>query len=419
MARDAKAKMKAGVRRRGERGKWSYTIDLGLQSAQRCQVCGKRVWLTGERLERCPKCGGALCDTEERRQVTQGGFTTHAEAVAARNKQSIAVREGIFVEPSALTLGAYLSGWLLRIRGEDLKLTSLTSYTSLLSLHVIAYPLGATRLQKLTREAIRGHYAELAVSGKFNGAGLGPASVQRVHAALHRALADAVESGLLLANPANGAAKRLPKPARRGALNVWTAQELAAFLASAAGEPTFALWRVLAWTGMRRGEACALRWGDVNLADGCVAITKNRVPVRKTLTASGIVESSTKSDRCRMVELDAETVKVLRHHATTQTANLAERWLFTDAAGEPLHPNFVSAEFLRLSRAAMLPRRTVHSLRHTHATLLLESGVPVHVVAERLGHASATMTLDVYAHAIRAGARDHIQRVADELSRTL
>ena len=136
----------------------------------------------------------------------------------------------------------------------------------------------------------------------------------------------------------------------------------------------------------------------------------------------------------RTLELDAATVAVLdkRQRKAQKLAHLAAgpKWhetgyIFTDAAGEPLHPNAITWQF-RFARdlanadaadeatpkAQKLSPLAVHGLRHTFATIGLQAGVPVTVVSKYLGHASVTMTLNVYSHVMRGAQQELADAVA-------
>jgi len=133
------------------------------------------------------------------------------------------------------------------------------------------------------------------------------------------------------------------------------------------------------------------------------------------------VDGTTKGGRSRTVSIDPGTVQVLRDHRERQvTERLAvgpqwrgdsDDYVFTSTWGEPVHPDTVSSlmpvlinrhnERQRNEKAGkQLPAARLHDLRHVHATTLLRAGVPVHVVAARLGHADPSITLRVYAHVI-------------------
>jgi integrase len=125
------------------------------------------------------------------------------------------------------------------------------------------------------------------------------------------------------------------------------------------------------------------------------------------------VEGTTKGGRSRIVSLDTGTVDVMREHRQAQLVErmAAGRWwtgeddlVFRAQDGSPLHPDSVTALARKLVASSGLPPARLHDLRHVHATTLLLAGVPVHVVAARLGHADPAITLRVYAHVLREQA---------------
>ena len=123
----------------------------------------------------------------------------------------------------------------------------------------------------------------------------------------------------------------------------------------------------------------------------------------------------------RSIALDAETVEVLKAQAAKQLSEqqeFGEGWtdsgyLCTKGNGEPYHPEVVSRNFRQAVRRAMLPMIRPHDLRHTHATLALQAGIHPKVVSERLGHATVSITLDTYSHAIPAMQEEAAERIAE------
>ena len=436
-------KMKGGVRQRGKGGAWSFTLYLGTPEAQRCVDCDHRAWVGTRRLERCPKCGGDLRDTNESRQFNEGGYPTRKAAELARATM-FAEYHGQGAAPkvmSSTTFAEFLRDvWLPAIRAGKLKLTTKESYARSVERHMIGpaakpLPLGLTLLHKLTTKQIRAHYVKLGEGFVVDGVlrsksgrplrdkdtgevkrglvkckGLGAGSQRRVHAALHLALAMAVEDGYLKYNPASGLGKGIGDgDAVPRELPAWSEVELLAFLTSQRHTADWALWHVMAYTGMRRGEALGLQRGDIDLDGAKITVRRSRVPV----TGEGrgkpgrVIISSPKTGKPRDIELDAETVEVLRSVLwgsvspadLDQTASAA-RWVFCDAVGEPLGPNSVSARFRKVVIASGQRAIPLHGLRHTHATILLSAGVPVTTVSVRLGHANPMMTMNVYSHCL-------------------
>jgi integrase len=192
----------------------------------------------------------------------------------------------------------------------------------------------------------------------------------------------------------------------RHEMKTWSAEQLAAFLASVREDRLHSLWHTLALTGMRRGEALGLLWEDVDLEAA-------RISVRRALVPSGreVVVSEPKTARGRRsVALDPETIEVLKARAASQLGEQQEwgdGWtetglVFTQENGEALHPEVITRRFRQAVKKAMLPAIRLHDLRHTHATLALRAGIHPKVVSERLGHSTVSFTLDVYSHAIPA-----------------
>jgi len=197
-----------------------------------------------------------------------------------------------------------------------------------------------------------------------------------------------------------------------------TARELRTFLEHVADDRLAALWRLAATTGLRRGELAGLTWRSLDLERA-----KLRVEQQLVRTEDGLGFGPPKSRRSeRTVALDPETVETLRRHREVQ---LLERDLagpaygdrdlvFCDELGAPLDPKRLTDRFGRLRQAARIPTGTFHTLRHTAATLALTSGVPLHVVAARLGDDPKTV-LDTYAHLLPRSDEQAAKAVAAAL----
>jgi integrase len=198
----------------------------------------------------------------------------------------------------------------------------------------------------------------------------------------------------------------------------WTAGELGSFLARAEadGHRDAALWRFLAATGCRRGEALGLRWRDVDL-------TARTATIRQTVIVVAHVPqfgSPKTAAGARTLDLDAATVTALREHRKRQAAERLQigiGWrdndlVFADVAGGPAHPEAASSRFAKRVKRHGLPRLTLHGLRHTWATLALRAGVHPKVVQERLGHATISITLGVYSHVQAGMGREAAELVA-------
>ena len=264
------------------------------------------------------------------------------------------------------------------------------------------------KLKQLTGPALNRLYGQLLAPGanlRSPKRGLSPRTVQYIHTVLHRALKDAVRHGLLQSNPADLADPPPSTAVQKAGLKVWTGAELAAFLqqSEAEGDRDHPLWRLIAATGMRRGEALGLRWADVDLGAGTVTVTRTLIIVDHVAqfgqpkTAAG----------ARTIALDERTTAALRSHRARRAAERlslgqgqasSDELAFADTSGDWLHPEAVSKRFDRRANRYGLPHIGVHGLRHTWATLALRAGVHPRIVQQRLGHSTIAVTLGVYSH---------------------
>ena len=336
-----------------------------------------------------------------RRQKWHGGFRTRKEAEAARARIVHEINGGTYIEPSKVTFDQWIETWLPTIKTQ-VKPSTFDSYRRNLELHVLPR-LGRQPLGNITGANLTALYGELLESGKRTGGGLSPKTVRYVHTIVHKALEDAVDSDLVAANAATRAKPPKPRSTSSSELRFWRPEELRRFLELVEGHRLEAAWHVAAMTGMRRGEVLGLRWKDIDL-DG------NRLSVRQAVVAVAydVLTSTPKSHQARVIDLDEATVGQLRvHHAGRDGAQVAgsdgsseNDLVFCREDGSPIHPHTFSQAFERLVAKSDLPRIRLHDLRHTHASIALQAGVPVKVISERLGHESPAFTLKQYAHVI-------------------
>lgn len=340
-----------------------------------------------------------------RQQKRHSGFRTKREANEALTEILGQLATGQYVMPSKLTVSRFLEDeWLPAIRTGVRPLT-FESYAGNVRNHVVPR-LGSVPMQQLTPSRLNSMYAEL-------GAALSPRTVRYIHAILRRAFADAVKWNRLARSPVDAADPPSPRAGGARVMRTWSSSELTRFLERAGDDRLSACWRFLAMTGCRRGEALGLRWRDLDLENGRATIVQAVVGNR--------VVSETKTDRSRRtIALDQESVAALRQHRQVQNeerrilgaANKDSDLVFCREDGSAIWPRSLTRRFARLVELAGVPKIGLHDLRHTHATLALQAGVHPKVVQERLGHATVSITLDVYAHAIPAMQEEAASKVA-------
>ncbi len=288
--------------------------------------------------------------------------------------------QGDWTDPALgrITFGEYTNAWL--DTRTDLKPKTRHQYNSLLALHVLptwrTVPLGKITFEELSQWIAR-----------LTAAGLGPSGIRQAVFVTSAVLDHAVRSERIRANPARGL--KLPRPQRRD--HVFLTHEQVHDLASASGSyRVFVL--LLAYTGLRWGEATALRVCDIDLV-------RRRVDVRRAHADVGghIVLGTPKSHQARTVPVPRFLVTEL---SELMTGKKPDDLVFITTGGHLLRlPNWRREVFFSArSRAAISARFRVHDLRHTAASLMIQAGYPPKMLQEIMGHASITTTLDLYGH---------------------
>ena len=341
----------------------------------------------------------------KRNQVTKTGFSTRREAERALAAALDAEARGVRVQTGRLTVGQYLDDWLeSRVR---LRPSTARSYEA----HVRLYlrpGLGGLKLTDLRHSDVERIFARLVQEGRIK-----PATIKRVHATLSKALNDAVRRNLLGVNHAQHV--ELPVVTKRP-FTIWTPSQLAYFLSATRDDRLWPIYRLAAFTGMRRGELAGLRWDDVDLDRGAVHVRQQRVQL-----GYAVVEGPPKTQRgVRVVDLDRATVEVLRDHAVGQGAERVlagdvwkdQGWVFTREDGSPIHPERITRTFTRLAAGLGLPSIRLHDLRHGYASHALAAGANMKIIQNQLGHGSYGFTADTYTHVQPHVAADAAEIIA-------
>jgi integrase len=246
----------------------------------------------------------------------------------------------------------------------------------------------------------------------------GPATRQRIRSTLRAALNAAIAQQLITFNPASHVSletgrrpkalvwteERIEHWQRTGEkpspVMVWTPEQTGRFLDQAVDDRLYTLFHLIAFRGLRRGEACGQRWVDTNLRSGMLTVARQLV-----VDGWEVYEDDPKTDAgARTVALDSHTTALLEEHREHQRAereNWGDAWVetgcvFTQENGAWLHPQTVTRTFLRLSEAAGLPPVRLHDLRHGAASLAHAAGADLKDIQEMLGHSSIAVTADIY-----------------------
>jgi integrase len=365
-------------------------------------------------------------------RVRRGGFQSQAAARRARNEWLAAT--GADRTARSWTVERWLRYWLST--RTNLRPTTRLHYSRDAERVLIPH-LGRLCLADLDARRLRAVFAEIAQTLNSKGRPQSASAMAHLRTTLRAALNLAVREGVLETNPArhievagyrkphaqvwtDGRVQEWQRTGHRPPVAVWTAEHLATFLDAVANDSLFALWWLIGLRGLRRGEACGLRWTEVDLDHGLLFIVRNR-----TTAGYQVVEGEPKTAAgVRPIALDRHTVKVLREHRRRQAEQRAQRlaagkiwresgYVFVRKDGSPLHPGYASCRFRLLVRQTAVPPIRLHDLRHGAASLAHQAGADLKTLQDLLGHSSIVITADIYTSVLPHAQR----RCADATAR--
>lgn len=316
------------------------------------------------------------------------------------------------VRPTRQALGDYVEQWYkTKAKVSD---RTLNGYRDQMRLYILPH-LGHYRLEEITPFAVQD------TINKLRDQGLASRTIQYAHAVLFQALTTAVKWGLLSRNPSSDT--ELPTKTRRE-FTILSPEQMVRLFDSERQRRLYPLWLLLLNTGLRPGEALALKWSDL---DGDT-LRVQRVLIRQSDGAYQVVEQKAKTDQSlRAVTLSKSVVDVLKAHRQCQIGEMlayGERYerngfIFAARFGSFLDPNNVRQRWKVALRRASLPTNVrLYDTRHSHATALLNQGnVNLAWVSARLGHTSVRTTEAVYTRVMPEAHRqmaDVMEAVLDQ-----
>jgi integrase len=183
-----------------------------------------------------------------------------------------------------------------------------------------------------------------------------------------------------------------PSPKRKK-FDIWTPEQLNAFLEAVQNHKWYPIYVVAAYTGMRQGEILGIHKADIDLAKGIIHVNH----AVQSVIGEGLIVTQPKTESSRRpITLPDTALEVLKEHLE----NVEDGLIFTTRSGKPISARNIVRHFKRVIEEIGLPEIRFHDLRHTHASLLLKAGVNPKVVQERLGHSQISLTLDTYSHVV-------------------
>ena len=305
---------------------------------------------------------------------------------------------GTLVEPSRVTVRESIDTWLNGAHGLAPKTAE--RYSQLAAQQI--YPhLGAILVQKLKPAKVQDWHGILLQSGGKDGKPLSAQTVTHAHRVLHRALERGVVNETLARNVASIIS---PPKVEKEEIDILNDEEVSEALSKLKGHALSSIASVGLATGMRRGELLALRWSDCDLDSATMRIERSLEE-----TKEGGLRFKVPKTKCsrRTISLPPSAVTVLREHRLKQlelrlTLGLGRpgpvALVFCNQDGSPMSPDNLSRDWGRACKSLGLPKVMFHSLRHTHVSALIASGVDVVTISRRIGHSSPTVTLNTYGH---------------------
>jgi integrase len=334
---------------------------------------------------------------------------TKTEALAALREMQNRQTAGAPLRDSRVTLETWARHWAASVLpASGRRATTVSCYRTLLRSLVLPH-VGHVPLADLRPSIIESWLVELQTAGKA-------ASTRRQALTILRAVLDAaVRDGLMAVNPATKVTR--PRLDRAEAAH-YSPEQVAQVLLACEGERLRPLVDVMLGTALRRGEALALHWANVDLERGELRVRGTLVRTEAGLT----VQPPKTANGWRTIPLSNAVASAIRRQRAQQAADrlaAGVSWIgcphvFTSEAGTPLDPNNVSHWFDMIVKRAGVGG-SLHTLRHTALTAMAVAGVPLSVVSRTAGHESITTTVDLYGHVSEDATRDAVEALSRRL----
>ena len=307
---------------------------------------------------------------------------------------------GSYVDHSRETVAEFIARWLKDWAAANTSNKTYQRYEQILRRHVQPH-IGKLPIQKVRAADVQ------SIQAKIAAAGLADRTRLHVHRVRHRMLKHAAQWGVIQQN----VAALIDAPTVAGKeIDILTPAQMKTALAWIRGRPIHTVAITALGTGMRRSEILALRWQDVDLDGAALRVERS---LEQTKLGGLLFKAPKTRHGRRTVTLPASLVTTLRTHWKSQQEQRLvlglgkappDGLVFCELDGSPRSPNALTKEWSALMGKANL-KATFHSLRHTHASTLIASGLDVLTISRRLGHGSPAITLGVYGHLFKTDDR--------------
>lgn len=323
---------------------------------------------------------------------------TEKDIMAKKKAFEKSIERGV-IAAEKLKVKDWLTTWLETYKKPSVKQNTFEGYERVVKGHLIP-TLGSLYLKDLRPEHIQAMINEKSTKGNLlTGDPLQPRMVEYIYAVLHGALDQAYKNQIIIYNPCDMVTK--PQKVKKEFI-CWTAEQASTFLAAIKKDRNYIIYLLALTTGMRRSELLGLRWDDVDLKKNLLSVKQVMVRVKGGYKFQ---DPKTKKSK-RTIQISDKVAAALKEWKRKQNIEKAafpgeyneQNLILCSIMGEPVNPESVSRNFKKDLEAAKMPDIRFHDLRHCHASMLLEQGIDLKTISDRLGHSTITMTADIYSH---------------------
>lgn len=345
-------------------------------------------------------------------RTTRRGFKTQKEAELALARMKLEIANGTYKKTQVETYKEVYDLWVEQYE-NTVEESTFTKTLGIFRNHILP-ALGPYKVEKMNIEVCQRHVNEWFSKLK---------NYRMVKAYAAKVMDFAIKRGYIQTNPFS----LVDMPKHKKAFtdltdevneNFYTREELIEFLTCLKNEnnpKAYTLFRLLAFSGMRKGEALALRWTDLNFKD-------NEIKISKAISRgkdNQLYLKSTKTGTVRTIKMDEQTMQILKQWKKQQQQELLmlgfntlnkEQLVFSNIKNEYLQPTKTRRWLVQVQKKHNLKPITTHGLRHTHCSLLFEAGASIKEVQDRLGHSDVKTTMDIYTHVTQKAKAEAIQK---------
>ncbi|MBP2663538.1 MAG: hypothetical protein H6Q71_1486 [Firmicutes bacterium] len=353
--------------------KWYYSIDVGVDA-------------DGKRLKQ-----------------SRGGFLKRQDAVDAASQVQLDVSNGVFINEKDITFGEFAAEWLKIYSCSNKVSTVATRGVEVKRLNKF---FNKIKIGNITRLKYQASLLEMDKKYSKN-------TLSGTHVAAKMIFRKAVEMEVIKNNPTDFV--KLPKKVEtledvenKTDIPKYLEKDELAILLQNAKDRDYTIFLLLAYTGIRVGELCGLKWSDIDFSENTIKINRTYYADSKSKRKFIVQPPKTKHSQRTIVVSKKVIAELEKHKAKQNIKKLKKRYLWLDEnfvftsskhPGFPMSPKSVRGRMEKLlEQSSLSPTLSPHSLRHTHTSLLAEAGVGLEEIMERLGHISDKTTREVYLH---------------------